>query len=170
MKDVITGILIILVSAFYMVSCGSEPSKKTTHPIELSFYTDLVSLEPDSVTCQLPMGLRNKQAGSGSSIKYGGIAVDIAFCMNPDNFEYGNSTGKIVTETGDEIHIDVSGQVLPTEKEGYDLEFKDTFRIVGGTGQFEGASGNGITDSYVNMETNRTDHVWRGKIIYVPNK
>jgi len=47
---------------------------------------------------------------------------------------------------------------------GYDLEFMDPFEITGGTGQFEGATGSGMTESYVNMTTGITDHVWTGKI------
>lgn len=46
----------------------------------------------------------------------------------------------------------------------YDLEFQDTFIITGGTGQFEGATGTLTTDSYVNMTTQQTDHVWSGTI------
>jgi hypothetical protein len=72
--------------------------------------------------------------------------------------------GSFVAENGDELFITGGGQVVPTTKEGYDLEFKDPFSITGGTGQFAGASGSGVTESYVNMTTGITDHIWTGTI------
>jgi hypothetical protein len=71
---------------------------------------------------------------------------------------------EMITDDGDALFLTDGGQVLPSTKPGYDLEFQDSFTIIGGTGQFEGATGSGMTESYVNMTTNRTDHVWRGMI------
>ena len=77
---------------------------------------------------------------------------------------YGESYGYFIDEKGDSLFVDVSGQVLPSNKAGYDLEFKDPFVITGGSGRFAGATGSGMSDSYVNNTTQRTDHVWTGTI------
>ena len=74
---------------------------------------------------------------------------------------------------------------MPLENEipFYEAWFKDPFTITGGTGRFEGASGSGYTDSYVDLfgsdsswaefpfnvyPDHRTDHVWTGELTFTP--
>ena len=94
----------------------------------------------------------------------GNVNVIFKFCIDVNTSEYGDTDGKFIDENGDELHVDISGQVKRTEKPGYNMEFKDPFTITGGTGKYEGASGNGVTESYVNNMTQRTDHTWTGTI------
>lgn len=152
-----------LIISSLTLSCQDEPEFEAK-TFEATFFTGLVSLTPDSITCEAPMNFRNVQEGSGMEATLGNFTTTMSFCVNPATLEYGNTEASLVTENGDELFLEGGGQVVPTTREGYDLEFKDPFTIIGGTGRFEGASGSGTTDSYVNMTTNRTDHVWKGTI------
>ena len=146
-----------------LFSCEDKGPKTETVDFEADFFTVLVSFEEDA-GCTAPKNFLNTQQGSGSATLVGNFTTQLTFCVNPATFEYENVQGSLVAENGDEMFITGEGQVVPTEKEGYDLEFMDPFTITGGTGQFEGASGSGMTESYVNMTTGQTDHVWTGKL------
>lgn len=157
-------LLACLIIGSAVLSCQKDEPAFEIKTFEATFYTDLDSLVPDSVTCEGAENLLNTQKGSGSEPTVGSFTTTMAFCFNTDTFEYGNTEASFVAADGDELFLDVSGQVVPTTEPGYDLEFKDPFTIIGGTGRFEGASGSGATESYVNMTTGRTDHVWKGTI------
>jgi len=55
----------------------------------------------------------------------------------------------------------------------YEAYFRDPFEFTGGTGRFEGASGHGMTNSFVDLfdddgnfiPEHKTDHEWTGKLI-----
>jgi len=65
---------------------------------------------------------------------------------------------------GDRLYLDTpEGLVFPSDKPGYRLEFHDITYITGGTGRFEGASGELQSNGYVGE--NQTDHMWEGTLI-----
>jgi len=146
---------------FLAIACNKAP-KPTT--FEATFYTDLAGLSPDN-DCPDPYVILNTQKGEGSSTLMEKFTTSMTFCVDTTNLKYTNVQGSFVdAETSEEIFITGGGQVKPTEKEEYDMEFQDTISIIGGTGKYEGATGTLVSDSYVKMATNRTDHVWAGTI------
>lgn len=153
------GLSLIIV----LFSCEDDEPISETVDFEADFFTVLVSFEEDA-GCTAPRNFLNTQQGNGTASLVGDFTTQLTFCVNPATFEYENVQGSFVAENGDELFITGGGQVVPTNKEGYDLEFKDPFTIAGGTGRFEGAMGNGFTESYVNMTTGQTDHIWTGTI------
>jgi len=159
-----TFTLAILASLITLMTAFGCKEKFETVPFEATFFTDLVSIGPDSVNCPDPYGFLNVQEGNGSETNIGTFTTKITFCVNPMTIEYINGEGTFTDAEGDELYITISGQVKPTTVPDYDLEFKDPFTITGGTGRFEGASGDGTTNSLVNQTTGRTDHVWNGMI------
>ena len=144
-------------------SCEDECETFETINFEADFFTDLKSFEESDV-CTGSKNLLNTQEGSGTATLLGAFTTTITFCVDPNTFEYDNGVGSFVADNGEEIFFEGGGQVLPSDEPGYDLEFQDIFTITGGTGRFEGATGVLITDSYVNNETQRTDHIWSGNI------
>jgi hypothetical protein len=153
----------LLIGAITLGYTKDDPQFETKD-FTATFFTDLVSIGEDSINCGPPRTFLNVQEGSGSENTIGNFNTRITFCADITTFEYGDSDAVMTAENGDELYFDVSGQVIPTTKAGYDLEFKDPFNIIGGIGKFENANGSGMTESYVNNTTGRTDHVWTGTI------
>jgi hypothetical protein len=162
MRKSIIKLSILLFTVFCIACEDDEPTFQTVQ-FEADFFTQLVSFEENS-GCSTPKNFLNTQSGDGTASLMGEFTTTLTFCVNPANFEYENVQGSFVAENGDEIFVTGAGQVLPSDEEGYDLEFMDPFEIIGGTGQFKDATGSGMTNSFVNMTTGQTDHVWTGTI------
>jgi hypothetical protein len=71
---------------------------------------------------------------------------------------------------GDELWTSGGGEIEPTDKPGYAFEFLDPFEFEGGTGRFEGASGSGVTESYVPASGGPVDHYWSGTLVLPKGK
>jgi len=169
MKNTMNFILVSLIVGVITFGCKKDEcpvpeSEYETMDFNADFYTDLFSLAEDSINCSSPRTFLNVQVGSGFETTVSNFNVRITFCVDVTTFEYDEVSGIMTAENGDKLYLDGGGQVVPTTKEGYDLEFKDPFTIIGGTGKFAGATGGGMTESYVNMTTGRTDHLWTGTI------
>ena len=163
MKKIIIPLLLVVILSFFILGCDNDEPEFVTNVFTATFFTDLSSFAEDP-QCTAPQNFLNVQQGNGSETTVGNFTTTLAFCVNPATFEYSNSMSSFLASNGDELFLDYGGQVVPTTKAGYDLEFKDPFTITGGTGRFEDATGSGTTDSYVNMTTGRTDHIWNGTI------
>lgn len=127
----------------------------------------------------------NYQVGEGKATHLGKFTAELFFCGGSDGYK--NGEGKFVAANGDELYYLVPspgeiGQVLPLPYVDplYEAYFQDPFTFTGGTGRFEGASGGGYTDSYVDLFVDgdpnqfimehQTDHVWSGTLILPKNK
>lgn len=152
-----------LLLATLVFACEEDGPEFETIPFEADFFTTLVSFAEND-DCSAPKNFLNTQQGGGSATLIGDFTTTLTFCVNPANFEYDNVQGSFLAANGDEIFISGGGQVLPSDEPGYDLEFMDPFEITGGTGKFKDATGGGMTNSFVNMTTHQTDHVWTGTI------
>lgn len=144
------------------------------------FRADLVTrgqgLMPDAECGDFPR-LLNTQVGEGQATHLGRFSVVITFCMDVtdvlddgqltagESIPYDNGVGILTAANGDELHIEISGAVLPSDNPDYDFEFRDEFRFTGGTGRFAGATGEGMTDSFVVQSEDRTDHEWIGTLV-----
>lgn len=156
-------VFILLASA-----CNEDDGpKEVTEAFEATFFTALKGFEENGGSCSSPHNFLNTQEGEGTATQLGSFTTVLTFCVNPMNFEYVDTEGSFVASNGDEIFITGRGQILPSTKDGYDLEFFDDFKITGGTGSFASATGNLTSESYVNMTTGQTDHVWSGTIAYM---
>lgn len=94
--------------------------------------------------------------------------LDEGTLTGDESAPYNNGEGVFIAANGDELYFTIEGAVLHSDHPDYNFEFQDPFTFTGGTGRFEGASGSGTTDSFVNQVTNRTDHEWNATIIYKP--
>lgn len=166
MKTFNINLLVTFLLICSFPACEDDDSPIETHEFEANFHTVLAGFVEDAA-CAAPKSFLNTQEGGGSATMLGDFTTTMTFCVDPTTFEYDNAVGSFVATDGNEIYFEGSGQVLPSDREGYDLEFHDTITIVGGTGPYAGATGELSTDSYVKNETQRTDHVWSGTIILV---
>jgi hypothetical protein len=155
-----------------------------TLPFEANFFTEGQPQEPGY---RGPCGDRpfppyspNIQAGYGEATHLGRFSGYGEFCGDGTDFlddgmltegeslPYDNGFFTFTAANGDELWIEVAGAVLLSDRPGYDLEFFDPFQIVGGTGRFEGASGSGVTRSFVVAAEDHVEHVWAGTITLQP--
>lgn len=160
-------------------------------PFKATFFTDIVNNiedpgDPEASgpfkggCTEEPFIFFNVQEGSGQATHLGNFSTRITFCIDPtdlmddgtltgdESAPYNNGQGTFTAANGDELHFTIEGAVLPSDHPDYNFEFQDPFTFTGGTGRFAGASGSGITDSFVNQSANRTDHSWNGELILNP--
>lgn len=167
-----------------------EHSKKNRRalPFKASFFTEIVlnfedpddpeaSGEGKDRCTEGPFTFFNVQEGSGQATHLGKFSTRITFCVDPtdllddgtltgdESSPYNSGQGVITAANGDELYFTAEGVVLPTDEPGYNFEFQDPFTFAGGTGRFAGATGGGITDSFADQSTGRTDHSWNGTLI-----
>ena len=146
-------------------------------PFRARLVTTLADLRPDP-SCDPPT-LLNVQEGSGHATHLGSFSAVITFCVDlsdllddgqltdGESLPYDNGVGTFIAANGDELHVAISGAVLPSDQPGFDLEFMDPFEITGGTGRFAGATGGGTTTARVSLqvEPSRTEGKWSGVIV-----
>ena len=174
MKTLVNITLMALI-VFSLGSCelfdnafDKKKDKNKTKKFRAEFFTAMTPTD-DVRSCEAPFDFYNNQEGEGIAMGMGDFETRIDFCVNFTTLEYIDGQGKLIFNNGDELWITVSGQILPSDDPNYDLMFKDPFQIVGGTGRFEGATGEGMTNSLVKLFPeggDQTDHVWEGIIVY----
>lgn len=156
------------------------PRDQKEVPFKAVFYTKR-SYEPGPGGCsEAPYLSYNLQIGEGYGTHLGKFSTTIWFCGN--GFDYKSGEGVFIAANGDELYFqvpspDVIGHILPYEHSLYEYTFADPFIFTGGTGRFEGASGGGTTDSYVDLfddegnliAEHQTDHTWKGTLV-LPTK
>ncbi|MGH7483522.1 MAG: hypothetical protein ACRELV_15330 [Longimicrobiales bacterium] len=139
-------------------------------PFRAHFFTVGQGLTVDPA-CGDPPNLLNTQVGMGEATHLGQFSVFITFCNDVtdvldgqltagESVPYDDGFGILTAANGDELFFEISGEVVPSTDPAYDFEFQDAFTFVGGTGRFAGATGEGMTDSFVDLSTDRTDHEW----------
>ena len=153
--------------------------------IAIPFKADFYTIKSDSVNAEIcdqdPFLSFNYQVGEGNATHLGKCTVTLFFCGDNSTFTYMNGEGSFVAANGDELYFfipspDSIGQVTPYDHPLYEFQFQDPFTFNGGTGRFEGASGGGYTNSFVNLfedgvylPNHQTDHEWTGTLI-LPKK
>ena len=156
-----------------------EAAAAVAVPFEARFFTDGKGVTEVVSECGTAPILLNTQDGAGQATHLGQFSTVLTFCMDMtaaadgiieegESLPYDNGGGSFITVNGDALHIEISGVVVPSDHPDFDLEFQDTFYFVGGTGRFEGATGEGITESYVDRSTGRTHHLWEGVLVLKP--
>lgn len=145
-------------------------------PFEARFFTSGQGLQTDPA-CGAPPRLLNTQVGEGEATHLGRVTVRITFCMDVtdvlddgmltegESLPYDSGLGTLVAANGDELHIEISGSVVPSDDPAFDFEFHDPFSVTGGTGRFAGAAGEGTSDSFVVQALDRTTHGWSGTLV-----
>ncbi|MBN2665559.1 MAG: hypothetical protein JXR67_03550 [Bacteroidales bacterium] len=103
--------------------------------------------------------------GEGTISHLGSMTTVMTFCCNVETGVYGPTNVTFVAANGDELYADIPvGYILPNDgynSDFYQSYFNDPIYIIGGTGRFEGASGEGMTNAFVHdPDPENTDDVW----------
>ncbi len=139
--------------------------------------SDGAGLDP---ACGPPPIFRERQVGVGEATALGRFSVVFTFCVDPseivddgvlsdgESIPYWDGTGTYTAANGDQLIVDVSGELLPSTDPNFDLEFHDPFTFIGGTGRFANASGAGMTHSFVDLAANMVIHQLEGTLTMHP--
>ncbi len=146
------------------LASGAASAHWTTTDIEL---TGVVQEVPGpSPRC--PSNYGGAITGYGVSALLGRVAFVANDCITPNGNIFNFDRGRfiIMTQSGDQVYADYSGQFVPTG-EGADYVFSGaTFTITGGTGRYIFASGGGQLQGKESMLTGTGTIALKGRISY----
>ena len=147
-----------------------EMAKSRTMGFNIVFTGNYDFTGPDPICGDFPPLIRIINTGEGTGTHLGKFTVYFDFCVDVTDSSYPNDhiIAYFEDENGDQLFVEVAGFVLPGRLPGmpnYAVSyFKDPFEIIGGTGRFEGATGNGVTNDYNSSKDPYSHHHWKGKI------
>ncbi|MCY1722227.1 hypothetical protein OU798_17870 [Prolixibacteraceae bacterium Z1-6] len=111
--------------------------------------------------------------GIGTGTHVGNSTIHFDFCIlsnsaDGDSTYYGNTYAYIVAANGDTLFVSIEGAVVEPpldDHPDYVVNYwRDPFKILDGTGRFEGATGGGWSNDYNSTEDNYSHHHWEGTI------
>lgn len=152
---------------------GKNKSHTVTVPFKADFIGTYVGQYVDE-TCVLPQFVRVKVDFEGTGTHLGKFTGNFSFCVDGNTGEYGPSDSYMVAANGDILYVSIQGQVIGGREDDhpdYVISYwRDPFVILGGTGRFEGATGEGMSDDYNSSEDPNSHHHWTGTITLVKGK
>ena len=178
---IIITFISVLCLALSIYSCRNSSSESNntedknemvSEAFEAEFVGTYVYVGPDTLQVQKCIDSLSAWRAivdcKGTSKSIGDIKVHFDFCGDEEG-NYGNTYAYFVDKSSDTLFISCEGQVKQgntNEHPSFVVSYwKDDFEILGGTGKFEGATGNGKTDDYNSSEDPNSHHHWTGVII-----
>lgn len=114
--------------------------------------------------------------GDGQILNLGNITTRMTFCVNIDTGYYYDTVGSFVFDNGDKLFYEIpKGQIMPNEGDDsnyYQSIFDDLMIFTGGTGRFESASGDAMSNAFVHWGPDewRTDFFSEGTLMIIQRK
>jgi hypothetical protein len=147
--------------------------KTVTVPFKADFIGNYTSVTVTELCGDYPM-LQIVVDGQGTGTHLGKFTAHFDFCCDNETGIYGPTVTNLVAANGDILYLSCQGQVIegrlddhPSYVTSY---WRDPFVILGGTGRFEGATGEGMTDDYNSSEDPYSHHHWTGSITLIKGK
>lgn len=197
MRSILPALAPTVLSALIVVSTGCTRSPtaafddgpafsavnadgSVTRPFKAMLTTSSTGAVPDPVNCPGATVLREHQVGGGEATMLGRFSVEFTFCIDiadllddgqltaGESIPYWDGIGILTAANGDQLTMSASGEIVPSNRPGFNSEFHDTFQLTGGSGRFEDASGTVSTDSYVQQSPNVVIHDMGGTITFHP--
>jgi hypothetical protein len=159
----------------------SAKQHDVTVPFKVTFYS-IEGEEGNGTPCEGLEGndawVSAHQIGEGTGTQLGKFSLDVTFCFYnaPDEFfgKYINTLFVFTAANGDELYGTIDeGQVVlfpEPDENGNIAVYNDLMKIKGGTGKFEGATGEGYVDSYLPLPGNQWQHSIDSYITLVKGK
>jgi hypothetical protein len=122
-------------------------------------------LNPEA--CATSPFLQGNTAGTGTATSMGKITAASADCIVPGEGTYTFTGGRLVLTgaDGDTLTAEYSGFLTPTAKYPV-FSLSGSYRIVGGTGRFTGATGSGSLQGTNNIATGAGAYTAAGVVAY----
>jgi hypothetical protein len=114
--------------------------------------------------------------GYGTATHLGRLSTTITFCCYVVTGNYYNTSGSFVAANGDILFFEIpQGYLVPNEVDNsdyYQTRFNDPIIVTGGSGRFKGATGNLMTNAFVQdgSDESRTDFFITGTITLLKGK
>jgi hypothetical protein len=163
MKRHVSTNLCLALAAMSLTTMVAEPAAaKNSVPLKGTFSAveESVALFPPDVPFPT---LFVEASGSGLATQLGRYTVNYEVEVNLDNF-FGVGSAEFVAANGDSFFTDNEGQgTVPTET-GFSI-IVESHIITGGTGRFDGATGQFILVRVINVFTGVTSGVFDGTIV-----
>ncbi len=150
--------------------------KMVTLPFEADFTGTYIYVGPDTLPdhkCGEPLSAwRAIVDCKGTGVPIGELTAHFDFCGDAES-HYGNNHAYMFAG-GDTLFVACAGQVIDGRLEDHPAcvtsYWRDPFTILGGTGQYYGASGSGMTDDYNSDLDPFSHHHWTGTITLVKGR
>jgi hypothetical protein len=114
--------------------------------------------------------------GFGPSVPLGKMTTTITYCCNTKTGYYYNTIGTFIAANKDVLFFEIpEGHIIHNEEDNsdyYQTRFNDRIIFTGGTGRFEDATGEALTNAYVHNGPDewRTDFFSTGTLILQKDK
>jgi len=161
----------------------SGETKKVTVPFEANLLGEITSIDWDAQEC-IDEGyfVRVIVETTGNATHMGKVSLTFNFCSGgaPDpniegsKYTYAGSTADLIAANGDVLYLSFDDGIVMngrTDEHPDDVVeyWRTPISVLGGTGRFEGAKGDLISDDYVTADE-QTHHRFYGKITLVKGK
>ena len=156
-----------------------KSAKNEPHMVSVPFKADFSVWDHSDYSdpaCGEPPIFFLTMVGEGNITHLGKMTTRMTFCVNGATGYYYNTVGSFVAANGDELRFEsIEGQIFPNDGDNssyYQTRFNDPVIFTGGTGRFEGATGEAMTNAYVHdgVDEWRTDFFSTGTLILVKGK
>jgi hypothetical protein len=140
----------------------------SAHWTTASFDVSGVIQEVPGPSARCPSKFGGTVTGYGGSTLLGRVAFVANDCITQDGAVYNFSQGRfiIMTQSGDQVYAEYSGQFVPTGQGAMYVFSGATFQIVGGTGQYIFATGGGQLQGSEDMLTGAGTITLSGRMSY----
>jgi hypothetical protein len=136
-------------------------------------FTGIYNLvSPDSTLCGPGPWFHIVVDCEGEGTELGDLTAHFDFCADTNGYYPGARViSYMIAENGDSLFVECAGQVLTGKLDDHPdfvVEYwRDPFQILGGTGKFEGATGEGMTDDYNSSQDDNSHHHWTGTMTLI---
>ena len=104
---------------------------------------------------------RRYLTGEGAATHLGSYTVELSFCARPGGI-LDDGVGTFVAANGDLLHFTFEG--TSTFAPPFTLTFTSYSLFTGGTGRFDGASGEAVVTGALDVRTGAGDGAWNGTL------
>ena len=148
--------------------CASAAFAGPTNVPFKATLTTQEELRPNPATCQSAPYLSGNTSGSGHATHLGAVTGSGIDCITPTSaytYAFSNGVLTLTAANGDQLRAEYQGTLTPSATPPI-YTIAGTYRFIGGTGRFNGASGTGTISGLENLGTGQGNFVFNGTISY----
>lgn len=162
------GIVALVLTLVLVLNNAASANESVERPFKMVEYGYVIDEGPDVGDCSFATV---EAGGEGNATHMGLVRIDRSHCFDPTNDPVlYDGYWEAVGANGDKIWGSYTGALVPTEFDENGVPIRGTitspFTIDGGTGRFEGATGEGVTTSDYDMVADEGEFVSEGTIVY----